>query len=66
MDSYITWPYQIADHNCRITWVHNKTLYHKMSNFEPDQSLTTHTTLNDDIVHIISSCLTYESAEGYH
>ena len=25
MDSYITWPYQIADHNCRITWVYNKT-----------------------------------------
>ena len=23
-DSYITWPYQIADHNCRITWVYNK------------------------------------------
>ena len=23
MDSYITWPYQIADHNCRITWVYN-------------------------------------------
>ena len=24
MDSYITWPYQIADHNCMITWVYNK------------------------------------------
>ena len=24
MDSYITWPYQIGDHNCRITWVYNK------------------------------------------
>ena len=24
MDSYITWPYQIADHYCRITWVYNK------------------------------------------
>ena len=23
MDSYITWPYQIADHYCRITWVYN-------------------------------------------
>ena len=22
--SYITWPYQIADHNCRITWVVSK------------------------------------------
>ena len=27
MDSYITWPYQIADHCCRITWVYNKSLY---------------------------------------
>ena len=27
MDSYITWPYQIADHHCRITWVYNKTYY---------------------------------------
>ena len=26
MDSYITWPYQIADHYCRITWVYNTTL----------------------------------------
>ena len=24
MDSNITWSYQIADHNCRITWVYNK------------------------------------------
>ena len=24
MDSYITWPYQIADHHCRIIWVYNK------------------------------------------
>ena len=24
MDRYITWPFQIADHNCRITWVYNK------------------------------------------
>ena len=24
MDSYITWPYQIADPHCRITWVYNK------------------------------------------
>ena len=23
-DSYITWPYQIAGHYCRITWVYNK------------------------------------------
>ena len=22
--SHITWPYQIAHHNCRITWVYNK------------------------------------------
>ena len=22
MDSYIAWPYQIADHYCRITWVY--------------------------------------------
>ena len=21
IDSHITWPYQIADHHCRITWV---------------------------------------------
>ena len=27
MDSYITWPYQKADHNCRITWVYNKYQY---------------------------------------
>ena len=27
MDSHITWPYQIADHNCRITMVYNKSLY---------------------------------------
>ena len=27
MDSYITWPYQIADQNCRITWVYNKIDY---------------------------------------
>ena len=27
MDSYITWPYQIADHHCRITLVYNKCLY---------------------------------------
>ena len=26
-DSYITWQYQIADHNCRITWVYNKYKY---------------------------------------
>ena len=26
-DSCITWPYQIADHNCRITWVYNKSLF---------------------------------------
>ena len=26
-DSYITWPYQIADHKCRITWVYNKINY---------------------------------------
>ena len=24
MDSYITWPYQIPNHYCRITWVYNK------------------------------------------
>ena len=24
MGSHITWPYQIADHYCRITWVYNK------------------------------------------
>ena len=24
-DSYITWPYQIADHYCRNTWVYNKS-----------------------------------------
>ena len=28
MDSYITWPYQIADHNCRIIWVYNKIPYY--------------------------------------
>ena len=27
MDRYITWPFQIADHNCKITWVYNKTGY---------------------------------------
>ena len=26
-DSYITQPYQIADHYCRITWVYNKRYY---------------------------------------
>ena len=26
MDSKITWPYQIEDHYCRITWVYNKLL----------------------------------------
>ena len=32
MDSYITWPYQIADHSCRITWVYNKmSFFHKGS-----------------------------------
>ena len=25
-ESCITWPYQIADHNCRIAWVYNKKL----------------------------------------
>ena len=25
MDSYITWPYQIANHYSRITWVYNKS-----------------------------------------
>ena len=26
-DSYVTWPYQIADHNyCRITWVYKKDI----------------------------------------
>ena len=24
MDSHITWPYQIADHHCSITWVYNE------------------------------------------
>ena len=24
MDSYITWPYQIADHYCKITRMYNK------------------------------------------
>ena len=23
MNSHITWPYQIADHHCKITWVYN-------------------------------------------
>ena len=27
-DGYITWPYHIADHNCRITWVYNKITNH--------------------------------------
>ena len=27
MDSYIKWPYPIADHYCRITWVYNKNVY---------------------------------------
>ena len=27
MDSYITCPYQIADHYCRIKWVYNKIIY---------------------------------------
>ena len=27
MESYITWPYQTAYHNCRITWVYNKLQY---------------------------------------
>ena len=30
-DSYITWPYQIADHNCKITWVNNKSIKHGRS-----------------------------------
>ena len=29
MDSYITWTYQIADHNCRITSVYNKINFKK-------------------------------------
>ena len=29
MDSYITWPYHIADHYCRITWVYNETISQK-------------------------------------
>ena len=24
MDSHITWPYQVADQQCRITWVYSK------------------------------------------
>ena len=24
MDSNITWQYQIEDHYCKITWLHNK------------------------------------------
>ena len=28
MDSYITSPYQIADHHCMITWVYNKVYGH--------------------------------------
>ena len=27
MDSYIKWPYPIANHYCRITWVYNKNVY---------------------------------------
>ena len=26
MDSYITYPYQKADHYCRITWMYNKLI----------------------------------------
>ena len=32
-DSYITWPHQIADHNCRITWVYNKLVYPRHAAF---------------------------------
>ena len=31
MDSYITWPYLIADLYCRITWVYNKYIYDSFS-----------------------------------
>ena len=28
MDSHIIWPYQIADHHCRITWMYDKDYLH--------------------------------------
>ena len=30
MNSYITWPYQIADHYCRITLVYDKVYKHTL------------------------------------
>ena len=27
MGSHMTWPFQVADHHCRITWAYNKILY---------------------------------------
>ena len=27
MDSHITWKYQIADHNSRMTWVYNRYMF---------------------------------------
>ena len=41
--SYITWPYQIADHNCRITWVYNNMhilfIYYRSPNFHLPKEL---------------------------
>ena len=42
--SYISWPYQIADHNCRITWVHNIMLFSNVTVSEKAQTTPVSTT----------------------
>ena len=36
-NSYITWPYQIADNHCRITLVYNKVTYLILLNLQCSQ-----------------------------
>ena len=51
MDSYITWPYQIADHYCRITYVYNKKQYLRPDELKVQTCSMTH--------HLNQLCLVY-------
>ena len=43
-DSYITWPYEIADHTCRITWVYNIFNIYKIYECISKEFIPTYTT----------------------
>ena len=62
MDSNITWPYQIADHNCRITWVYNKNYDYQTHLFFQKQQARG----QGDHQAVARGCWTVSMGQGTH